>query len=162
MQLLVIRHGIAEDGNGKDDAQRELTEEGKLKMKNGAAGLREIVESIDVIAASPLVRAQQTADILAKVYGGQRVVTVKALMPGSEPTELLYWLEELESVEVAAIVGHEPHLGTLVTWFMTGARNSRVEMSKGGVALLEFESRIREGSATLRWLMTGSQLRQFA
>jgi phosphohistidine phosphatase len=162
MQLLVIRHGIAEDGGGGDDAQRALTEEGKRKMKKGAAGLREIVETIDVIAASPLVRAQQTAEIVAKEYGKMPVLELGALVPGSDLTEVKSWLQELESAKVVAVVGHEPHLGTLVTWFLTGGSNSRVEMSKGGAALLEFSSRIREGSATLRWLLTGSQLRRFS
>src|SRR4051794_38660597 len=102
MQLLVIRHGIAEDGSGVEDAQRALTEDGKLKMKQGAAGLREIVETIDVIGASPLVRAQQTAEIVAKAYGDKPVLKVRALVPESEPTDLMYWLEEQESANVVA------------------------------------------------------------
>ncbi len=160
MQLLVIRHGIAEDASGVDDSLRALTDEGRLKMKKAAAGLRELVEIVDVIGASPLLRAQQTAEIVAKVYGDPPVLKVRALVPESDPADLIYWLEEQESANVVAVVGHEPHLGTLVTWFLTGGHNSRVEMSKGGAALLEFPSRIREASATLKWLLTGSQLRR--
>jgi hypothetical protein len=42
---------------------------------------------------------------------------------------------------------------------MTGGENSRVEMTKGGAAMLEFHSRVGAGAASLRWLLTGSQLR---
>src|SRR4051812_45120636 len=97
MQLLIIRHGIAEDGTGVDDALRALTEEGKLKMKEAAAGLRDLVETIDVIGASPLLRAQQTAEMIAKAYGAMPVQKVRGLLPGSDPSEAMYWLEEQES-----------------------------------------------------------------
>jgi phosphohistidine phosphatase len=145
---------------GKDDSLRPLTKAGKRKMKEVAAGLLEIVESLDVLAASPLVRAQQTAEIVAKAYGDIPVDTVQALSPGSDPSGLVDWLGEHASAELVAVVGHEPHLGMLVTWLMTEARESRVAVSKGGAALLEFSSRVTAGSATLQWLLTGSQLRR--
>ncbi|MEX2109156.1 MAG: phosphohistidine phosphatase SixA [Gemmatimonadaceae bacterium] len=165
MQLLVIRHGIAEDAEkfaatGKDDSLRPLTKAGKRKMKEVAAGLLEIVETVDVLAASPLVRAQQTAEIVAKAYDDITVDTVEALSPGSDPSDLLDWLGRHASAEVVAVVGHEPHLGMLVTWLMTERRESRVAMSKGGAALLEFDSRVAARSGTLEWLLTGSQLRR--
>lgn len=165
MQLLVIRHGIAEEADefaatGKDDSRRPLTKSGKRKMKEVVAGLQEIVETVDVIGASPLLRAQQTAEIVAKAYGGMSVDTVETLSPGSDPSDLVAWLRNHASAEVVAVVGHEPHLGMLVTWLMTEARESRVEMSKGGAALLEFDSRVTARSGTLQWLLTGSHLRR--
>ena len=165
MQLLVIRHGVAEDAEafadtGKDDALRPLTKAGKRKMKEAAAGLRELVDTIDVIGASQLVRAQQTAKIVGEAYDGVAVATVDALSPGSDPSDLLDWIEDHASAEVIAVVGHEPHLGMLVTWLMTGAGESRVAMSKGGAALLDFSSRVEARRGTLEWLLTGSQLRR--
>jgi phosphohistidine phosphatase len=165
MQLLVIRHGIAENAEtfaatGKDDSRRPLTKAGTRKMKEVAAGLLEMVEALDVIGASPLLRAQQTAEIVAKAYGDLSVTTAEALSPGSDPSSLVHWLGEHAAAEFVAIVGHEPHLGMLVTWLMTGGRDSRVAMSKGGAALLEFPLRVTAGSGTLQWVLTGSQLRR--
>ncbi|MDP9201583.1 MAG: phosphohistidine phosphatase SixA [Gemmatimonadota bacterium] len=165
MQLLVIRHGIAEEAetfatSGLDDSRRPLTKPGKRKMKEVAAGLREIVETIDVIGASPLLRAQQTAEIVAKAYGDLPVDTVQALSPESDPSALVGWLEQHESAKGVAIVGHEPHLGKLVSWLMTGVRDSRVAMSKGGAALLELSSPVTASGGTLEWLLTASQLRR--
>ena len=161
MQLLIIRHGTAEEASANgDDASRSLTKAGKKEMKEVTAGLETIVDSIDAIAASPLLRAQQTAEIVAKAYDGLSVDTVDALRPESDPGALGDWLGEQASAEVVAVVGHEPHLGLLVTWFMTGAGNSRVALSKGGVALIEFSSRVSGSSGTLQWLLTKSQLRR--
>ena len=103
MQLLVIRHGIAEEAEtfaatGLNDSQRPLTKSGKRKMKEVAAGLREIVETVDVIGASPLLRAQQTAEIVAKAYGDVPVLTVQALSPGSEPSDLVEWVGQPRAV----------------------------------------------------------------
>jgi outer membrane receptor for ferric coprogen and ferric-rhodotorulic acid len=42
---------------------------------------------------------------------------------------------------------------------MSGVRESRVEMKKGGAGLLEFQGQPGAGVAVLRWLMTSGQLR---
>src|SRR5213596_848636 len=117
MELLVIRHGSAEDaGRGVEDSRRALTDAGRKEMKEVSAGLATIVETLDVIAASPLVRAQQTAEIVAKRYDDLSVDTLDALSPGSDPAAIVEWLRHQSSAEVVAIVGHEPDLGSLVTW----------------------------------------------
>ena len=85
MQVLVVRHAIAEQREefartGKDDSQRPLTHDGRRKMRRGAVGLRAVVPAIDVLATSPLLRAVQTAEILAAVYNGRNMVTVKGAL----------------------------------------------------------------------------------
>ena len=97
MRLLIVRHGIAEDKDefartGRDDTQRPLTDEGKHQLQRVAKGLRRIAERIDVLAASPLVRAAQTAGIMATEYDGMSVETVPALEPGRSPSEFAAWL----------------------------------------------------------------------
>jgi phosphohistidine phosphatase len=165
MQLLVIRHGTAENlatvaATGEDDAARPLSKEGKRMMKRVAAGLAELVDSLDVIGASPLVRAQQTAQIVAKAYNDLPIATVNALLPETEPSALVPWLQQYPTDNVVAIVGHEPHLGILVTWLMTGLKASRVALKKGSACLLEFSDTVAGGSATLHWLLTPSELRR--
>jgi phosphohistidine phosphatase len=165
MQLLVIRHAIAEDrdafaATGEDDAQRPLTKRGEEKMEEVVAGLRRIVDSLDTLAASPLVRAQQTAEIVAKGYGDMPIETVEALSPDSEPRALLGWLRKRGPTDVVAIVGHEPHLGILVTWLMTGQPAWRLALRKGGACLLDFSARAASDGATLQWALTPSQLRR--
>jgi phosphohistidine phosphatase len=159
MQLLVIRHAIAEDKEafaktGRPDAERPLTKHGRKVMARVAKGLRRQVKSIDVLAASPLVRAAQTAAIVAKEYGETFVDTVPALAPDSPPAAFATWLRTQRDAEVVAVVGHEPHLGMLVTWLMTGARESHVTIDKGGACMLEIEGQPGARSATLDWSLT--------
>src|SRR5205814_283725 len=95
MQLLVVRHAIAEERekwSPRDDKLRPLTDDGKKKMKEAAKGLRALVPKIDVLATSPLTRAAQTAQLLAKVYETGEPVTVEALAPGQRPPALATWL----------------------------------------------------------------------
>ena len=137
-----------------------LEERAKGKMKEAAAGLRRVVGTLDMLAASSLVRAQQTAEIVAERYGDMPVETVKALSPDSEPRELLGWLRQRGAADVVAIVGHEPHLGILVTWLMTGQVTSRVTLRKGGACLLDFSAHVASDAGTLQWALTPSQLRR--
>ena len=163
MQLLVIRHGIAEDKDvfarsGRSDNERPLTAEGKRQLQPVAMGLARIVKHIDVLAASPLVRAAQTAAIIAAEYDGMSVETVAALEPQRAPSELVSWLEARRAAEVVAIAGHEPHLGTLVTWLLSGLDDSHVEIEMAGACLLTIEGAPGARCATLHWLLTPEML----
>ncbi len=62
-----------------------MTESGRKKMQRAAAGLLSEVEFIDVLAASPLLRARQTADIVAEVYVGRMVMELDRAGAGRRP-----------------------------------------------------------------------------
>ena len=127
MQLVMIRHGIAEDQKefaltGRPDAQRPLTHDGIDKMKRGVRGLREIVPEINLIATSPYVRAVETAKLVAAAYKDVRTVIIHELVPTETGDAFVLWLRELKGVPVVAVVGHEPHLSKLASWLLTGPR----------------------------------------
>jgi phosphohistidine phosphatase len=162
MQLLVVRHAIAEERETwapRDDALRPLTEDGKKKMKEAAKGLHALVPRVDVVATSPLTRAKQTAVILAKVYERPEPVTTDALAPGQRPVALASWLREQETRKTVAVVGHEPSLGAIVSWFAAGSERSFLELGKGGACLLDLGGRVDAGEAILLWALRPSQLR---
>ena len=166
MHLLVVRHAIAEEREtfsttGEPDDLRPLTDEGRRRMRKGARGLRTLVNRPGVIATSPLVRARDTAAILARVWDDQTPVEeIAALRPRTRPSAFLSWLKGRDE-DMVAVVGHEPHLSCLVTWLMTGAFESRLELKKGSATLVSFASRPRAGGAKLEWSLTPSQLRSF-
>jgi phosphohistidine phosphatase len=166
MQLLVIRHAIAEDpeewsSSGGVESERPLTEEGRSRMLRGASGLRAVAPAIGLLASSPYARAMQTAEIVAREYGIDDVESVDALVPEGSLTQTSSWLRACDGkVETVAIVGHEPHLSRLVTWLICGTRDSRVELKKGAACLLAFDRRVAGGAATLLWSLTPKQLRR--
>ena len=167
MQLLVIRHAVAEEREefaktGEPDEQRPLTPGGSRKMRIAARGLPRLVQEVDILATSPLVRAADTAAIVAEVYGKLTPELLEALRPRARPQTFLRWLRGQPATCTVAIVGHEPHLGRLVSWLLASGEGSFVQLKKGGACLLELPERPRAGAATLKWLLTPWQLRQLA
>jgi len=162
MLLLVVRHAIAVDQEewAGDDAKRPLTDEGRKKMKKAAQGLRQLVKDVELLAASALVRAYQTAEILAEAYG-LSIKTVPALAPGQPPAALARWLEGETHRQTIAIVGHEPGLSSAVSWFLTGADRAILELKKGGACLLDLPRGVGPATATLLWALWPSHLRDF-
>jgi phosphohistidine phosphatase len=167
MKLLVIRHGVAEDrdsfaASGQPDTQRPLTDEGRKRMRTAVRGLKRIMPRLTVLASSRLVRAAQTAEIVSKAYGGMEVITLEELSPERRPDELLGWLRSHQLGDTVAVVGHEPHLGFLVGWLLTGRNDSFVDFKKGGAVLLEFDDPPSGGNAVLVWAIAPRQLRWLA
>lgn len=163
MQLLVIRHAKAEDAldfaqRGEPEALRPLTDSGRKKMQRAAAGLLSELEFIDVLAASPLLRARQTAEIVAEVYVGRSVMELDALAPGGDPDELLAWLRGHSDVSVVAVVGHEPDLGELIGHLVCGHHESIIALKKGAACLLSLDPDVTPGRARLLWSLTAAQL----
>jgi phosphohistidine phosphatase len=166
VELLVIRHGVAEEredfaATGKDDSLRPLTKEGRWKMERGAKALRQALPSLDVIATSPFTRAAQTAKIVAAAYDDVGVEQVDALTPESRPQDFLAWLRKRDAGDRVAAVGHEPHLGALVYWLLSGESVAgRIAMKKGGACLVELDPRSRAPKATQLWSLTPSIMRR--
>ena len=132
MELTLIRHAIAEDG--EDDAARPLSRKGRRRFEQsvktlGALGLR-----FEKVLHSPKRRALQTAELLTPLCDGELQSTpLLAKAPGVELWEML-------EGERLAVVGHEPHLSALLSWLVTGeASGGHFELKKGGVAQLEGE-----------------------
>jgi phosphohistidine phosphatase len=130
-------------------------------MRQVAKGLGTLFSSIDLIATSPLVRAVQTAEIVAKQFGSESV-PLEALAPGNEPTKILHWLREQRSPETIAIVGHEPDLSTLASYLLTSDRSSFIALKKSGACLLSLSDTPKAGSAVLEWLLIPRVLRRLA
>ena len=164
MQLLVVRHGIAVECDEwarehSDDKERPLTAEGKKKMKECAKGLRGLVPRLGVLASSPLTRAVQTAELLARAYEKSEPVILDALSPGQHPPAVATWLRGQGTQQTVAIVGHEPGLGAIVSWFTAGSERSFLELGKGGACLLDLGDHIEAGEAMLLWVLRPSHLR---
>ena len=167
MQLLVIRHAIAMDREeyattGRPDSDRPLTDTGRRRMKKNARGLQRVSPHPDLIATSPWLRAADTATVIVETLGVERMENIDAMLPDRHPKELAEWLNARLDVGVIAVVGHEPHLGELVTWLVGGRVGTNVEFKKGGACLLRIDERVDAGSALLQWLLTPAQLRGLA
>lgn len=165
MEILIVRHGIAEDRahfarRGLSDELRPLTKQGSERMRQGARGLAKLVDGIDLLAASPLTRAQQTAEILEQSFQPGPLVELPELAPGNGPTIITAWLAAQEPTETLCLVGHEPDLSQLVAWLVCGRSEGFLELKKGAACLLGCHGRPAQGGCVLRWSLTPGQLRQ--
>ena len=69
MLLYLVRHAIAIPRGApgiSSDASRELTPEGIRRMRQNARALVQLDVVIEEVWTSPLIRARQTADLLAE------------------------------------------------------------------------------------------------
>lgn len=154
MVLYVLRHGIAYEPfewNGPDST-RPLTSDGIKRTKKVLETLhKEEKLKTDVIWASPLVRAQQTAEIAAEVLK-LKVVTVPALACGASLKSLQAAFKAFEPLpERVMTVGHEPDCGLLIG-DLIGDPNGDYALKKAGIALLKGE--FASGKMTLKWKLT--------
>jgi phosphohistidine phosphatase len=164
MRVLIVRHATAEDAsdNAGGDEARTLTKDGRRKLRAAAAGLREVVKGVDVLATSPLVRAVETAEMVAEAFDGVKPCKIDELKPGKPVKGVLQWLQGQAADATVALVGHEPQLGLLVSWLLSGEQRAFVRPKKGSACLLEFEGKVKAGSAVLLWLLTASQMRKLS
>jgi phosphohistidine phosphatase SixA len=140
MRLVLMRHadaGEADSGRWPDDRQRPLSEAGRREHARVALALRRMGLGFDRLLTSPLLRARETAEITARVYGGTPAPeTTDLLGDGAEPVSTLAGLARVEA-ETLCAVGHEPTLSRLVALLTSRDAGARVEMQKSGVAVVE-------------------------
>jgi phosphohistidine phosphatase len=162
--LYLVRHAVAErvSASGRD-ADRELTPEGIEKLRQEAHGLSWLGIVPTEIRSSPLVRARQTAAMLGAVLVPKVPVTpCPELAPGHAPDAVIAALAQGAASGLRAImlVAHEPDLGRLASYVMTGSPDTApLPFKKGAVAAIELPSLVPRSLGRLQWFSTPKQLR---
>ena len=152
MELYLLRHAAA--GEAPRDEDRELTQRGHQQARAVAGGLAWLNPGLDAILTSPLPRAAQTAQPVAKTLG-LRLETVDALAPGHDPTEALALLAGRG--QRVLLVGHEPQLSGIAQ----RATGGRVHMRKAMLARIELQS-TDPADGELAWLLAWRHLERLA
>lgn len=162
--LYLMRHGIAEDaGPGLSDAQRALTAEGVVKTRRVALGLAGLGVRPDVILASPLRRAAETAAIVAEILGPAQVTNYPALAAGATPDAILDGLRPWRRSQQVLLVGHQPDLGALASYLLTGsAERTHLPFKKAAVAAIAIGDLPPTSVGTLEWFLPPTALRAIA
>lgn len=164
IQLYLVRHAIAAERGPKypDDRLRPLTVAGQKKFAKSVPGLIEMGVVVDFVLTSPLVRARETAQILAAgLKPKPAIAEVEALAPGGRPHAIVDAIKtHARRYRRLALVGHEPDLGELAARLLAARGN--IEFRKGGVALIEVSGATPGGPGTLRWMLTPKAVRALA
>lgn len=160
-ELYLIRHGVAEERGDAwpDDARRPLSDEGMSLMKKNARGLARLGVTLDVVLTSPLVRARQTAEIVAAAFDTRPpIVVIESLSTNGSPQAVITDLEAHARRGHIALVGHEPGIGELAAK-LAGSRRA-FEFKKGAVCRIDVESLPPAGAGTLKWFLTPKILKE--
>lgn len=159
-ELYLVRHAIAaERGNDwPDDDKRPLTAKGVARFKEAVAGLTKLDCTIDEIFTSDLVRAKQTAELLAAGLASKPPVKIlDALAPGQSPASVMAQLARNARRRRIALVGHEPGLGELAAHLIGAGR--ALPFKKGGVCRIDVESLTSRRPGALTWFVQPKLLR---
>ena len=148
MRLCLLRHTTAVD-TAPRDAMRALTPAGEKEAQIAGAGLMALGIAPAAILSSPLLRARQTAEIVARTMKFSGVIrSLNELANDHSTTELLRALEPHRLADTILLVGHMPslaeHIAELIAvTFVDG-------FGKGSAALVELPE-LRLGAGQLVW-----------
>jgi phosphohistidine phosphatase len=162
LSLYLVRHGIAaERGEAyPNDDLRPLTPDGMRKFRKAVRGLTGLDVSVDIVLTSPLLRARQTAEILAKGLGAAKIVDTDALRPGVRFDRLVRAVTESSGNAAIALVGHEPDIGQAAGRLV--GKSGPLAFNKGAVCRIDFETWPMDQPGRLRWFVTQRMLRKIA
>lgn len=165
MRLLLVRHAKAferDPAAWPDDLRRPLTAEGREEFVTLAKRLKRLERGVHQVLASPAVRAWQTAQLLQEKAGWPAPERCDVLLPeevegaegppaASGPAAWTRLLAAYPDDAVVVWVGHEPTLGRLASWLLSGEPGRvNVRCRKGSVIAIERE----RGMASLAWMLT--------
>jgi phosphohistidine phosphatase len=153
MELYLLRHGIAED-NAATDADRQLTEEGRQKLRRvmkraAAAGV-----SPSLILSSPYKRAVETAEIAASELGyKEKILRVVSLIPDSSPPSVWSEIREHRDESAILLAGHEPLFSATVAYLL-GSTQEMVDFRKAALVRIDVHNFGASPQGVLQWMLT--------
>src|SRR5712675_1697985 len=136
MDLILWRHAEAEPG--EPDLGRRLTAKGIKQAERMASWLEGRLPDTCRILVSPADRAQQTALALKRKFR-----TVPEIAPGATVASVLAAAGWPDAREPVLIVGHQPTLGEVAAFVLTG-ESASWSVRKAGVWWLSH--RVRHGA----------------
>lgn len=157
LEVYVLRHGEAGaryEEPEKDDA-RPLTRDGRREMTEIANSLPKLGVELDLIASSPLPRALQTAEIIARQYRMlNKLEKWDELRHPAENETLFKRLSRTKKGSGVLLVGHEPHLSGMIGEVISGNSGVNLVLKKAGLAKIEVLAFKPKITGELRWLLT--------
>ncbi|XWX03853.1 phosphohistidine phosphatase SixA [Aggregatilineales bacterium SYSU G02658] len=151
MKLYFMRHGKAADATlYEDDFERPLTDKGAKRVRRMSQWLARMGVNPAAIYASPRVRAQQTAVILAEALG-KSVITREEVNFDFSLAHVQAMVEGFNLDAELVFVGHNPSMSEVVQQ-ITGAN---LNMEVGSIACAQvMPHAIHQGE--LAWYLTWS------
>ena len=165
MNIYLMRHGIAlapDDPSVADDGERPLSHRGIKRLRKAAKGVRRLEIPFDALLTSPLLRARQTAEIVAAALGLEdRLEEISGLAPESTVEHLMFGLIRYQHLEHLLLVGHQPLLSDTLSHLLKAGQTPRldIDLKKASLCRVEIDGLPPANPGKLHWLMTPKLLR---
>lgn len=152
MELYVVEHGIAvQSGQGIPDEWRPLTEKGRRRFQRTARAFGKLGRKLDLILSSPLIRAVQTAEILAGETEPAEVAILAELDPKFDVESARNAIAaRAGKAKAVAVVGHEPQLSSVLA-MLAGVPREEIELESGSIVRLDVSGLADGAVADPRW-----------
>ena len=138
MNCYFLRHGVAvepDEWTGPD-FDRPLTHEGIERMKCEARAIADLSLRLDVIVTSPLLRARQTAEIVAdRLKLRDDIVEDERIADGFDARRLSEILDDHDKADAIMLVGHEPTMSAAIG---RSIGDASIELKKAALAGVVF------------------------
>jgi phosphohistidine phosphatase len=152
MNLYLMRHanaGLPRENTALDN-KRGLIKEGKEQCMLMARVLSALKAPIDVIIASPLKRAMQTAQFVGTELGyDAKVLVDPSLGMNGEYSAFQNLLAKYANREGVLVVGHNPNMFQFLGKMVTGNGGASIRMRKASIACVNME----QHPPRLQWLV---------
>jgi phosphohistidine phosphatase len=145
MQLILLRHGKAEDSSLDGDFSRTLTRKGHEQSRRAGRLLKAAGCLPDIVLTSPLIRARQTAEEFCAAAEIPGAIIQGWLTSGFNSETGLSELAGFQRFKRVMIVGHEPDFSSLIE-FILEAPGGSIQMKKGAIACLQVAPPSRQGT----------------
>jgi phosphohistidine phosphatase len=165
VRVHLLRHAIAAPRDREhwpDDRSRPLTGDGRRRMARAAAGIATLGQRFDLVLSSPLIRAAETAKIVAAaLHPSPEVKLLKPLAPGGGTGAVVAVLATFPADASILLVGHEPDLSSLVGALVLARREDLpIEFRKGSLCRIDFNGVPRLGEGRITFLLPPRILRR--
>ncbi|HEX9579309.1 MAG TPA: phosphohistidine phosphatase SixA [Myxococcales bacterium] len=153
IHLYLVRHGAAEDAAGIPDALRTLTAKARRRFRKAARSLARKSGAIDLVLTSPLVRAVQTAEILAGEVKHRAFAVLPELAPEHDVAAILKAVSRARKQGSIALVGHEPQIGRLLAQLaqVPAAKAAKLDIRPGAIIRIDVIGLPQAKAAEGRW-----------
>ena len=163
MTLYLIRHAHAGESqpDSPDDHLRPLSRKGQGQAETLARACARLEIRFHRLFSSPYTRAAETAAPLTKHTRGGRLELLGELT-GDDYGGLLGALHRVlgNTDTVVGLVGHEPYLGDLTSYLLSGGMDVGVRFRKG--MLLRLDGELKAGHSELHSALPPRLLKQLA
>lgn len=161
MEIYLIRHSEAVELNNEivDDSFRYLSNSGRQKTIEVANKLKEMKVHFDCILTSPVIRAVQTAELLAaSIHHKGEIITAIELMGGSSFTRFMQLINRNSRFKKVACVGHAPDVNNYAVALASKKASSEVKINFKNTSVCKISFDTKKNVGRIDWFLKSDSM----